>query len=142
MSNDEKEAYLKDFGARVKRYRLARQLTLEELATKCGYTSATSRSTMQKIEAGKSDIPASKIVILAKALDVTISDLIDGCEHENVNQLGKLVVERFGKPVAKLIPLIAKLDDEDLAEIRGEVKGMLRAEKYTQAEAPTMDAVG
>ena len=131
MSNDEKEIYLKEFGLRVKHYRLSQHITLEELANKCGYTSATSRSTIQKIEAGKSDVPASKIVKLAKALGVGISALLDGEEQETILDINKLVTGHYGEPVGTLLPLVAKLDTEDLAEIRGEVKGMLKSDKYT-----------
>lgn len=74
--NNEKELFLKQFGERVKTCRINCGLTLEELANKIGYTSVNARSSVQKIEAGKSDLPASKIIKLATALGVSVSYLM------------------------------------------------------------------
>lgn len=53
---------------RIKRRREELGLTQEELATKMGYKS---RSSINKIEMGENDIPQSKIVQFAAALDTT-----------------------------------------------------------------------
>lgn len=53
---------------RIKRRREELGLTQEELATKMGYKS---RSSINKIEMGENDIPQSKIVQFAAALDAT-----------------------------------------------------------------------
>lgn len=70
MTDEERKSYLKEFGIRVKTLRQMQGMTLEDLARKCGYTSSYSRSTMQKIEAGLSDIPTSKVEQIADALGV------------------------------------------------------------------------
>ena len=75
MTNEEKSDYLREFGGRVKQYRLQAGMSLDELARKCGYASENARSSIQKIEAGKADLPASKIKSLASALGVSISEL-------------------------------------------------------------------
>lgn len=74
--DQEKQKYLQEFGNRVHQFRLEKGLSLDEVARKCGYTSENARSSIQKIEAGKSDLPASKIKALANALDIPLSSLM------------------------------------------------------------------
>lgn len=61
--------------------RKALGLTQEELAKKMGYTS---KSTINKIEMGKNDIPQSKIVKFAEVLETTPAFLM-GWEEEEKN---------------------------------------------------------
>ena len=72
-----KEETLKALGRTIKKLREEKGMTLDELAKKCGYDSVNSRSTIQKIEAGKNDVPTSKLKAIALALDTTPSELID-----------------------------------------------------------------
>ena len=74
--NGEKEIFLREFGQRVKNARKNKDLTLEELANKMGYISENERSSVQKIETGKSDLPASKIRKLADILEVSVGYLM------------------------------------------------------------------
>lgn len=74
--NGEKEIFLREFGQRVKTARKNKGLTLEELANKMGYVSENARSSVQKIETGKSDLPASKIRKLADILEVSVGYLM------------------------------------------------------------------
>ena len=74
--NGEKEIFLREFGQRVKTARKNKGLTLEELANKMGYISENARSSVQKIETGKSDLPASKIRKLADILEVSAGYLM------------------------------------------------------------------
>ena len=53
---------------RIRKRRLELNMTQEELAIRAGYTS---RSSINKIEAGVIDLPESKITAIAKALNVT-----------------------------------------------------------------------
>ena len=76
MNNTEKNDFLVALGKRVRELRQKEGLTLEELAKKMGYTSENARSSVQKIEAGKSDLPASKIAKLAEIFGVSASFLI------------------------------------------------------------------
>ena len=70
-------------GAKVAELREALGMTQEELARKVGYTASSSRSTIQKIEAGRSGIKQSKIALFADALDTSIAELM-GWEEPNV----------------------------------------------------------
>lgn len=67
-----------EIGLRIRRLRLQKAMTQDELAKKVGYTS---RSSINKIEKGMVDLPRSKIVELAEALDTTASYLM-GWEEE------------------------------------------------------------
>lgn len=58
---------------RIKRRRLELGLTVEELAQKMGYKD---KSSISKIENGKADIPQSKVVAFARALNTTTAYLV------------------------------------------------------------------
>ena len=62
----------------IKSLRLESDMTQEELARKAGYSD---KSMIAKIEAGKVDLPQSKIVLFAKIFGVAPGDLMgyDGC---------------------------------------------------------------
>lgn len=69
----------------IKKLRLEQNMTQDELAQKVGYTS---RSSINKIEAGKVDLSQSKIIEFASALGVTPAQLmgwrdIDGDALDN-----------------------------------------------------------
>lgn len=57
-----------EIGDRIRERRLAQHLTQSDLAERLGYKSKT---TIAKIEAGVNDIPQSKVVSFANALDTT-----------------------------------------------------------------------
>lgn len=59
-------------GRNVRRIRKQQNQTLEEVATQCGFT----RSLLSKIENGKTTPPIATLAKIAKALGVTVSDLI------------------------------------------------------------------
>lgn len=65
-----------EIGARVAALRESLGLTQDELARKVGYTASSSRSSIQKIESGKSGIPQSKLADFAEALNTTIPALM------------------------------------------------------------------
>ncbi len=56
----------------IRRRRIELNMSQDELAKKLGYSS---RTTIAKIEAGKNDIPISKVIAFAKALDVSPEEL-------------------------------------------------------------------
>lgn len=140
MTNNERELFLTEFGNRVKKYRLEKDMTLEELAHKIGYTSKNARSSVQKIEAGKSDPPASKIRRLAEALEISVGILMGWKEFDkthDIEQIGeelsllKALEDQYGKASAETLALYLQLDNGDQGEIRGEIKQMLKSGKYS-----------
>lgn len=112
-----KALFLEELGKRIKEYRLALNMSLEELAHKCGYGSENSRSTMQKIESGKSDLPVSKIKKLAAALEISVDELV-GWNVETVDKEEK-------KPTKYDL-----LDSEDKAKVDGFIEALLLDPKY------------
>ena len=72
MEKFNKDDFLRSFGERVKKIRISKGMTQDELAAKAGYTS---RSTISKIETGRTDVPRSQIVMIADALGVSPVDL-------------------------------------------------------------------
>lgn len=65
-----------EIGTRIMRRREELGMTQEELANRVGYVSASSRSTIQKIESGRTGIRQSKIVAFAEALNTSIQYLM------------------------------------------------------------------
>ena len=68
----------KKLGDKIKRIRLIRGYSQDELAKRCGYKA---RSTINKIESGINDVPRSKIKIIAQALGIDESILLDDQAH-------------------------------------------------------------
>lgn len=60
-------------GNRIKDRRLELGLTLDELASKVGYSD---KSTLSRVENGKTDMPLKKLDKIAQVLDVTPAYLI------------------------------------------------------------------
>lgn len=69
-----KSEYLQKLGAKIKEYRQIRGLSQSELASMVGYTS---RSAINRIETGASDISRDKFALLAQALDISPVELMD-----------------------------------------------------------------
>jgi transcriptional regulator with XRE-family HTH domain len=67
------------FGERIRKIRIEKNMTQEELAHKAGYKS---RSTIAKIEANERDASQSMIAALAEALGVTPSFLMGWEDNE------------------------------------------------------------
>ena len=67
-----------NIGSRIRKRREELGITQEELSTKLGYKN---KSSIAKIEIGANDIPQSKVVAFANALDTTIAFLM-GWEDE------------------------------------------------------------
>lgn len=88
--------FLKEFGARVRELRRINGWTQKELADRCGYTSDTSNSTINKIESGKSDISLTKLLSLAQVFDVSVSYLMgDGSSEKDRKSIAKRNVIRI-----------------------------------------------
>lgn len=67
-----KEEAKKQYGSNLKKLRLARGMSQDELAKALGYTN---RSSINKIEVGRSNIPADKIARTAEVLGVSPLEL-------------------------------------------------------------------
>ena len=102
----------KKFGAKVHYYRKLNKLTLQELAEKCGYTS---KSTVSKIEKGVIEVSRSKVAEIANALNVSPLDLL-GYRNEEYSYL----IERLKKLPDGKREMAAKLMSDILKTFEGE----------------------
>ena len=73
-----KEESKKKYGQNLRRLREARGMSQEELAKALGYTN---RSSINKIEIGRSSIPTEKIQLTAQILGVSPLELFEGDEE-------------------------------------------------------------
>lgn len=141
MTEHEKQEFLIAFGNRIRKLRTDKQLSLDELARKCGYTSENARSSIQKIEAGKSDIPASKIKMLAQALEVPIGEIMGwydewdnqfNIEHISKNvEILELIENQYGKTTCEAFTMYTQLDNMDQGKINERMEILLENEKYS-----------
>ncbi len=111
---------LLEFGNRVKQRRIELSITQEELAKRAGYTS---RSSINKIELGLVDLPQSKIVALANALNVSPTYLVGWGNVNNGiigNQNNNNVISiggTAGEIESELIRLCQKMSLQEKIEV-------------------------
>ena len=133
-------------GDRIKQRREELNMSQDELSKKLGYES---RSTINKIEKGTRNLTQAQIKPLADALETTPCFIMGWEEatkedlekwEKTYNQGGKLkeevdlieeIQKKHGKQAAEAAMLYSQLDKEDQAEIRGEMRGMLKTDKYS-----------
>lgn len=108
-----KEESKKQFGKNLKRLRMAKGMSQEELAKALGYTN---RSSINKIEIGRSSIPTDKIKKTADILGVSPLKLFETEDD-----------------IKELIDKLPDLNEEDLTELDA-VLG-----SYEEKDAPEME---
>ena len=141
MTNEERKEFLSAFGKRVKTLRLEAGMTLEEVASQMGYTTENSRSSVQKIEAGKSDLPASKIYRLSTIFKVPVGYLMGWYDEfdqqhnteklQNEVKLIEQIEKEYGKPTMTAVQLFTKLDNIDQTKALERMETLLDDEKYS-----------
>jgi len=115
-------------GDRIKNLRITLGLTQDDLAASAN----TTKQTIHKYEIGKiKNIPASKIQLLADRLNTTPSYLMGWVDRPM--EVSDISLEQHPATSVKddtTFDMFKQLDDDDKAEIRGEIKQMLKADKY------------
>ena len=106
---------------RIRTLRVASGMSQEELGKKCGYEG---RSMISRVEAGKIDLPLSKLELFANALNVTPEYLFGVAEDQNRLDRISIYLELFNK--------IRMLDDIDRVRIAERVDTMLESPKYQE----------
>ena len=114
-------------GERIKARRMELGMSQEELAAKIGYKS---RSSINKIELDQYSLRQSKIKAIADALE-TSPLYIMGWEEDPAPSaaLCQLFEQCHGEDF-DIVQALLRLDHEDRLVIFGEIRAMLRAEKY------------
>lgn len=137
MNEDQRKQYLIEIGNRIKQLRTEKDMSQDELAKKSGYGS---RSTINKIELGINDVPQFKIKAIAEALGVSVGTLLCWDEFDEKHDTKKIqkeinliehIEQQHGKTTREAFEMYIQLDSDDQGEIRGEMKQMLKAEKYS-----------
>lgn len=142
MTDAEKKEYLKAFGERICQLRTERNMSQDELARKCGYISDNARSSIQKIEAGRNDPPASKIQAIANALEVSLDALLenlpnasDSATFSKQSAIYDDVKEVFGDPACEMLKKFSRLDSVDQGKIIERTNMLLEDKKYSVKES-------
>lgn len=126
MNEEIKKLFLKNFGNRIKQCRKEKGISQEELANIVGYVSENARSSIQKIEAGKSDLPISKIKLFADALNTTPSYLM-GWTEEHDQSISTFYSKSNEK---ELITIYSSLNKDGQEQLMNQAKILLKVEEY------------
>lgn len=113
---------LKQFGMNIRRLREMRGLSQERLAELSGYKSRTS---INKIEMGKTDIGQKAIARIAEALGVSSSDLMDGYAEQK-NREVPAATENLSDIKSKFIESVMEMTDEQIILLQAVVDQVLR----------------
>lgn len=105
-----------EIGARIFSLREALGMTQEELARKVGYTASSSRSTIQKIEAGKSGVPTSKMSRFADALGTTVPHLMGIEEDDDDEAIAEYVEDLRSRPELRMLLDVSKRTSKENIE--------------------------
>ncbi len=118
--------YMKTVNSIIRDNRLRLQYTKAELAEKVGVNA----STITRWESGEvANMTRKNMIKLAAALQISPIDLLG--KSDDVPDSAPLTPEiTLSKNEEELLVLYKKLDSEDKAEIKGEIRGMLKADKY------------
>lgn len=118
-------------GQRIKEARINLGLTQEQL----GFTIGVNKSTIQRYETGKiTKIKLPVIESIAKALLVNPEWIT---LHSNNKEISPVLTPSEVDPDMFVLRMYKQLDTEDKAEIRGEMKQMLKADKYSNDKKDT-----
>ena len=85
-------SYLLAFGQRIRHFRRKAKMSQDTLAKKCGYIS---RSSINKIELGHTDVPLMKIFTLAEALEVSPIELLFPVDPDTRTENENLLLEFY-----------------------------------------------
>lgn len=130
-------------GAAIRSLRKQREMTLSDVSARTGLAV----STISKLEKGQASLSYDKLVLMSKALDVDISDLLEASSYAAVPGLalsGRRIVHRAGEGQVvetqgyrqtylatellnkRLVPIIAELRARTLPEFVAEFGGLIR----------------
>lgn len=134
-----KDEYLMKIGKRIRYYREALNMTQEEVARKVGYDNANPRSTISKIERGKSDIPQSKVRLFADAFGITVSELVNVDAEPKELQLCELFEECYGRESFEMVRKFLKLNAEHREEVSRMIDVYITLEKEREKSAESSE---
>lgn len=117
-------------GQKIKQRREELNMTQDELARRTGYKS---RSSINKIERGGNDLPQTKIVAFAHALDTTPSYLLGWEENDSTENLSKRY-PNISPIKTKKFPLLGKIACGKPVYVEEEHESFISANEDIQAD--------
>ena len=120
---NEKQDRLTIIGQNIKRYRIARNLSQEQLANMCGHTNNNARSWVSKIESGVNDIPATELNLVANALGVQPNELLN-------SSVSEVPTPTLTPSESAHLSRYRALDAEDQDTVDGLTESLLSKSKY------------
>lgn len=153
----EKSKYLdaekKMIGNRIKELRLQKGWSQEELAKRVGYTSPSSRSTINKIELGINSITYSNLKLYAKVLGTTVAYLVgeseevareelwedfDSCHCTDTLkkeiEIFECIQDVFGKDASQLMQFFVQLNKQGRSKALDTLSDLSAIEKYQKKD--------
>lgn len=136
MSEDKKNHEYQEFGDRLKWLRDEENLSQKALAEKLGMP----QQTYQGYESGIRKVTLQLLKQFAEYFDVSIDFLAGRTSDRKLHTTDEMLDNWDNKQEAQkalssdeeaVLSLYNQLDDGDKGEIRGEIKGMLKNEKYS-----------
>lgn len=126
-------------GLKIKKLRENMELSQSQLAEMVGYKDKTS---IAKIEAGKVDLPQSKILAFSKALNVTPADLLDFdlCITNNNNVIYIETQSNQSNFVNLIQAYFNKLNDKGIKEAAKRVEELTYIPEYTTDDNSVLNA--
>lgn len=118
-------------GIRLKQLRENANLTQEEVGKKIG----VSKATVNRYETGEIDIKRTIAIKLSEVFNVSPSYIMEWDNNMQVPVHNPEQNTLHNNSDKTILDLYNQLDTEDKAEIRGEIKQMLKADKYAEKDA-------
>ena len=116
---------MSEIGANIARRRKELKITQEELATLMGYKS---KSTINKIETGKNDIPQSKVAKFAEVLRTTPAQLMGWEKVQKNNDAMTDIIFRMrtDEEFFKAVSYMYNFDGEKLSSVKNMLSTFLK----------------
>lgn len=106
-----------NLAASIRSLRLRNGLSQRQLATRM----SVPRTYVSKIENEKATPTLSSLERLARALEVTVPDLLTGGERNRQEEIRELVQDQF---VAEILPFVAQLNGMQMSSILAQVRDL------------------
>lgn len=116
---------------------------LIQLREEIGYTNRTEfakkigipSTTLRNYETNVREAGHKFLILMSEFFDVSIDYLLCVTDERERKNKSSNNLENLPKDEKEVLSLYKELDIEDRAEIRGTMKGMLKAEKYTKTKS-------
>lgn len=116
---------------------------LIQLREEIGYTNRTEfakkigipSTTLRNYETNVREAGHKFLILMSEFFDVSIDYLLCVTDERERKNKSNNSLENLPKDEKEILSLYKELDIEDRAEIRGTIKGMLKAEKYSTSKS-------